>query len=65
MTPQEITQIKAISLQTAGGNLEQAKAIFEWLIEDKVTAEVQRQVSIMELALTTQFAQVASEVQSV
>lgn len=45
MTPQETTQLKALSLQAAAGNLEQAKAVFAWLSEDGIVAEVERRVS--------------------
>jgi hypothetical protein len=47
MTPQEITQLKAISLQAAAGNLANAKDIFFWLTENTIEAEVQRRVAAM------------------
>lgn len=61
MTPQEITQIKAISLSAAVGNLEQAKLIFAWLVEDNITAEVGR---LVEQAIRNKAASIIARVTS-
>ena len=46
MTKQEEVQFKVIALQAAAGNVDQAKAVFEWLIEDSVDAEVARKLTV-------------------
>lgn len=46
MTPQELTQLKAISLQAATGDLANAKDIFFWLNEDSIELEVARRVAL-------------------